>query len=144
MDLKNLQRSDFKFWTKIETRWSDLDVIGHLNHTVYLSYMESSRVELYASLGYPGINRDMDESAILASLNIQYISQLSHPSSIDIGNKISRIGNKSYDITSAIFQQNKSELVCSATFHMVAFNYKLNKAIKVPELIIKHYKKGNG
>ena len=142
IDLKNIQRTDFQFWTNLETRWRDMDVIGHLNHTAYLTYMESSRVELYTQLGYPGLKKEMDQSAILASLQINYYKQASHPSQFDIGNKISRIGGKSYDILSAIFHKNQDTVVCVATFKMVAFNYKNNKAINVPDLIVEAYRKG--
>ena len=119
-----------------------MDAIGHLNHTTYLTYMESSRVELYEKLGYPGLAREMDESAILASLEVNYFNQVSHPETLEIGNRISRIGNTSYDIDSVIFKKNSNRLLCAATFKMVAFNYKKNEAIKVPKLILDAYDKG--
>lgn len=138
----NIQRSRFLFWTEIKTRWRDMDAIGHLNHTTYLTYMESSRVELYEKLGYPGLAREMDESAILASLEVNYFHQISHPETLEIGNKISRIGNTSYDIDSVIVKKNSNRLLCSATFKMVAFNYRKNMAIKVPKIILDAYDKG--
>ena len=138
----NIQRTKFLFWTEIKTRWRDMDAIGHLNHTTYLTYMESSRVELYEKLGYPGLAREMDESAILASLEVNYFNQVSHPETLEIGNRISRIGNTSYDIDSVIFKKNSNRLLCAATFKMVAFNYKKNEAIKVPKLILDAYDKG--
>jgi acyl-CoA thioester hydrolase len=138
----NIQRSKFLFWTEIKTRWRDMDAIGHLNHTTYLTYMESSRVELYEKLGYPGLAREMDESAILASLEVNYFHQISHPETLEIGNKISRIGNTSYDIDSVILKKNSNRLLCAATFKMVAFNYRKNMAIKVPKIILDAYDKG--
>jgi len=138
----NIQRSRFLFWTEIKTRWRDMDAIGHLNHTTYLTYMESSRVELYEKLGYPGLAREMDESAILASLEVNYFHQISHPETLEIGNKISRIGNTSYDIDSVIVKKNSNRLLCAATFKMVAFNYRKNMAIKVPKIILDAYDKG--
>ena len=45
--MKNLQRSDFDYWSSIKTRWRDMDALGHLNHAVYLGYMESARVDVY-------------------------------------------------------------------------------------------------
>lgn len=138
----NIQRSRFLFWTEIKTRWRDMDAIGHLNHTTYLTYMESSRVELYEKLGYPGLAREMDESAILASLEVNYFHQISHPETLEIGNKISRIGNTSYDIDSVIVKKNSNRLLCAATFKMVAFNYRKNMAIKVPKIILDAYNKG--
>jgi acyl-CoA thioester hydrolase len=133
MDMKNLQRTDFDFWTSIDTRWRDMDSLGHLNHAVYLTYMESARVNVYIQLGYTGIRKEMDESTILGSMDVHYLAQATHPATLDVGHRICRVGTKSFDFLAGVFQDDK--LVCSALFKLVAFNYKLNKPIPVPEKI---------
>jgi acyl-CoA thioester hydrolase len=135
MDMRNLQRSDFDFWSSMKTRWRDMDALGHLNHAIYLEYMETARVDVYIQLGFSGIRKDMDESTILGSMDVHYLSQVKHPSSLDVGHRICRVGSKSFDFLAAIFIENEEKPVCSALFKMVAFNYDLNKAILVPDLI---------
>jgi acyl-CoA thioester hydrolase len=132
MNMKNLQRSDFDFWTAVDTRWRDMDALGHLNHTAYLTYMESARVEVYTQLGFSGIRKDMDESTILASMDVHYLSQVKHPASLEVGHRICRVGTTSFDFLSAVFIKGDTDPVCSALFKMVAFNYKRNQAIPVP------------
>ena len=131
----NLQRSDFDYWSAINTRWRDMDALGHLNHAIYLEYMETARVDVYIQLGFSGIRKDMDESTILGSMDVHYLSQVKHPSSLHVGHRICRVGSKSFDFLAAIFKENEEKPVCSALFKMVAFNYDLNKAIPVPDLI---------
>ena len=135
MDMMNLQRSDFDYWSPIKTRWRDMDALGHLNHAIYLGYMETARVDVYTQLGFTGIRKDMDESTILGSMDVHYLSQVKHPASLDVGHRICRVGSKSFDFLAAIFRENEEEPVCSALFKMVAFNYDVNKAIPVPDLI---------
>lgn len=135
MDMRNLQRSDFDYWSTLNTRWRDMDALGHLNHAIYLGYMETARVDVYIQLGFSGIRKDMDESTILGSMDVHYLSQVKHPSSLDVGHRICRVGSKSFDFLAAIFIENEEKPVCSALFKMVAFNYDLNKAIPVPDLI---------
>jgi acyl-CoA thioester hydrolase len=135
MDMMNLQRSDFDFWSSMKTRWRDMDALGHLNHAIYLEYMETARVDFYIQLGFSGIRKDMDESTILGSMDVHYLSQVKHPASLDVGHRICRVGSKSFDFLAAIFKKNEEKPVCSALFKMVAFNYDLNKAIPVPNLI---------
>ena len=135
MDMKNLQRSDFDYWSTINTRWRDMDALGHLNHAIYLEYMETARVDVYTQLGFTGIRKDMDESTILGSMDVHYLTQVKHPASLDVGHRICRVGSKSFDFLAAIFIENEEKPVCSALFKMVAFNYDLNKAIPVPDLI---------
>ena len=112
-----------------------MDSLGHVNHTAYLSYMETARVDTYCQLGYEGINKSMDESTILASMEVTYLAQLIHPSSLKIGHRIIRIGTKSYDLICGIFLQPDNALLCSAYFKLVSFNYKKNKPILVPDNI---------
>ena len=135
MDMRNLQRSDFDYWSSMKTRWRDMDALGHLNHAIYLEYMETARVDVYIQLGFSGIRKDMDESTILGSMDVHYLSQVKHPASLDVGHRICRVGSKSFDFLAAIFKKNEEKPVCSALFKMVAFNYDLNKAIPVPNLI---------
>lgn len=135
MFLNQLKPKDFDFWTSLRTRWNDMDALGHVNHTLFLSYMETARVETYMQLGFEGINKRMDKSAILANIEVTYLAQLSHPSSLKIGHRIIRIGTKSYDLISGIFLQPDNNLLCSAYFKMVSFNYEINKTILVPDRI---------
>ena len=124
MLLGQLKPKDFDFWTSLHTRWNDMDALGHVNHTAFLSYMETARVDTYIQLGFEGINKRMDKSTILANIEITYLAQLGHPSSLKIGHRIIRVGTKSYDLISGIFLQPDNTLVCSAYFKLVSFNYK--------------------
>ena len=135
MDIRRLRHIDLDFWTLMETRWRDMDSLSHINHAAYLSYMESARVDVYIQLGYSGIRREMDESTILASMQVHYISQASHPSKFEIGHRISRVGNKSFDFLAGIFHAENKNLICSAIFKLVAYNYKEMRTIRVPQLI---------
>ena len=111
MDMRNLQYSDFDFWSTIHSRWIDMDALSHINHTSYLSYMESARVDVYLELGFSGIRREMDESTILASIDVHYIEQASHPSTFEIGHRICRVGSKSFDFISVVFNKKNKRLL---------------------------------
>ena len=138
MHLHQLKPKDLDFWTSLRTRWNDIDALGHVNHTVYLSYMETARLDTYIQLGFEGIDKQMDNSTILANIEVTYLAQLMHPSSLEIGHRIARVGTKSYDLISGIFLQPYNTLVCSAYFKLVSFNYEKNKSILVPNKIKKN------
>jgi acyl-CoA thioester hydrolase len=49
------ERPAFEHEKRIEIRWRDLDAFGHVNHVVFLTYLEESRDEwLGRRLGDPG------------------------------------------------------------------------------------------
>ncbi len=133
MNIKLYKRNDFDFWTTIHTRWGDMDGLHHINHAAYLTYMETARLDLYIQIGHDLDRWDQEESSILASMEVNYIGQAVHPTTFEIGQRITRIGNKSYDILTAIFKKGKEMPVLQANFVLVSFNYDTNKTITVPD-----------
>ena len=127
---KNIKLKDFAFQHSLKTRWKDLDAFRHVNNAVFLSYIEDARILLLKrwSIDY---NK---KSLIVASIKIDYIKQVKHPSSLKIGQRVSRLGTKSFDIESAVFCDNV--LVCFSTITSVAFDFELNKTINVFQEII--------
>jgi len=128
---------DFKFQHPVNTRWKDLDAFRHINNAVFLSYIEDARIVLLKrwKINYA------EKSLIVASVKIDYLKQVKHPSSLIIGQRVSRIGNKSFDIQSVIFIKETLDPVCVSTITSVAFNFTLNQTIKVFQEIIDDYHK---
>ena len=131
------QIEDFQFQHPINTRWKDLDAFRHINNAVFLSYIEDARIVLLKrwKINYA------EKSLIVASVTIDYLKQVKHPSSLIIGQKVSRLGNKSFDIQSAIFVVGESNPVCLSTITSVAFNFTKNQTVKVFQEIIDDYQK---
>ena len=115
----NLKLEDYPFHHCVQTRWKDLDAFRHINNAVFLSYIEDARIVL---LKRWKINYE-ERSLIVASVKIDYIRQVLHPSKLIIGQKVSRIGTKSFDIESVIFNKECNELVCKSLVTSVAFNF---------------------
>lgn len=133
MAIKIYSRKDFDFWTTIYTNWGDMDGLRHINHAAYLKYMETARLDLYGHIGHDMERWDDETSSILASMEVNYIGQGAHPSIFEIGQRISRIGSKSYDIFTAIFKKGEETPLLQANFILVSFNYNTGKTIPVPD-----------
>ena len=131
----NITIDDFPFTHEIKTRWRDLDAFRHVNNATFLSYIEDARILFFKRWS---INLK-EKSLIVASVKIDYISQLEHPSDIIIGQKISRLGTKSFDVQSAIFTKNDECLVCTSTVTTVCFNFLKNKSVEVFKEIKEDY-----
>ena len=75
-----------------------MDGLRHINNAKYLTFLETARLEYLSTLGID-INRwDAQESIILASMKVDYHRQSSYPNEYDIGCRVIRLGNKSFDI----------------------------------------------
>ena len=137
---KIANENEFDHWFKLNTRWVDMDSMGHINHASYLNYMETARIDYFSHIGLPDIHLNRENSVILASVNISYHKQSNHPSRFDIGHRVSRVGDKSFDLLTGIFVNDKIDPLCIATFKMVSFNYEINQSIEVPKQINNIYR----
>lgn len=138
MAIKLYSRNDFDFWTTIYTNWGDMDGLRHINHAKYLTYMETARLDLYGKIGHDLERWDQETSSILASMEVNYIGQAIHPSTFEIGQRISRIGTKSYDVLTAIFRKGENRPILQANFVLVSINYNTGKTIPVPDQFKKY------
>ena len=129
IDYNELRISDFKFIHKINTRFRDLDAFKHVNNATFLSYLEDARIVFFKRWNVNHTSR----SLIVASIKIDYINQVIHPSELVICQKISRIGDKSFDNFSVIFSKNK--VVCISTVTIVCYDFKNKITVPVyPEI----------
>ena len=118
---------NFLFHHNIQTRWKDMDSFGHINNAVYLTYIEDARTTLFKRWNLNSQNK----SVIVASLKIDYFTQIKHPSKLIIGSKISRIGNSSFDIQSAIFIDGLKKPAALSLVICVCYDYDNGKSVIV-------------
>ena len=130
----NLKLSDFPFHHELKTRWRDLDAFKHVNNATFLSYIEDARIVFFKRWG---INFK-EKSLIVAAVKLDYINQLQHPSNIIVGQKVSRVGSKSFDIRSAVFKNNLP--ICCSTITSVCYDFVNSKTVPVYDKIKADYK----
>ena len=119
------QIDDFSFFHDINTRFSDIDAFNHVNNAVFLSYFEDARKIFFERWS---INLK-ERSLIVAAVKINYFHQLGHPSYLRVGQKIIRIGSKSFDILSVLFYNETA--VSMAITTVVCYDFVLKKTVLV-------------
>ncbi len=131
---KPLNLDDFPFQFEIKTRWRDLDAFGHVNNATFATYVEDARISMFErwNLSQTAGKR----SVIAASLKLEFKQQLSHPSEIIVGQRISRLGNSSFDILASIFKkESPNSPICETLLTCVCFDYENQKSVEVfPEI----------
>lgn len=123
-------RADFAHFHEMSTRWSDCDMLGHVNNARFLTFDESARVDYFDALidADPGFWKDT--GFILAHLACDFIAQLHHPSLVRVGFRIVRIGRSSMNTVGALFVGD--ELVAATRGVLVWFDYRRNQSAPVP------------
>jgi acyl-CoA thioester hydrolase len=121
----------FRFVHAQEVTFRDLDVFGHVNNAVYLTYIENAR------LGYLrevlGVESLEDLLVILAKVRIDFRSRASLGEVLEIGARVSRIGTKSFDVDHDV-RGPDARLVAVASTTLVTFDYRGDTTMPVPDL----------
>ena len=120
----------------IEIRFGDLDALGHVNNAKYLTYMEMARISYWRDVC--GWNRDTGSlGMIMASAHLDFKQPLLFNDELTIYTRVSRLGNKSYDIEHVFIRRGKDGEAHIATLGsstIVAFDYGAQQSVRVPEL----------
>ncbi len=124
---------EFNFLYHFNTRFRDIDAFRHVNNSVFLTYFEDARRTFFERWN---INLT-DKSLIVASVKVDYLRQLTHPSELIIGQKVSRLGTTSFDIFSILFH-NKTP-VCTCTTTIVCYSFLVNEKLPLFEEVKKDF-----
>ena len=102
-------RATYAYWYQEKLRFSDTDMIGHVNNVAFAALMESGRVN-YTRSGV--IERLPDDVlVVMRRLELDYRAELHWPAQVDIGSVLLRIGTSSFAIGNGLFHGD----VCAAT-----------------------------
>ena len=83
-------------------RFQDLDTLGHVNNVAYNWIVEQARVMFWrpflAQWGHDRID------TIVVRVAVDYFAELDFPGEVEVGARVSRIGNKSLVLQSPVFK----------------------------------------
>ena len=79
----------------IPIRWGDMDVMGHVNNTVYFRYLEISRIEWLHSLG--GAPDPSGQGPVIVNAFCNFIKQLEYPGDLLAKHYVASPGRSSFD-----------------------------------------------
>ena len=112
-----------------EVEFRDVDVAGHVNNAVYLTYVETARIGyLREVLGVENVN---DLSVIVANVNVDFRSPSYFGERLEIGARVPLIGTKSFEMEHEV-RGADGRLVLEATSVLVAYDYRACTPVPVP------------
>ena len=96
----------------IQTRFQDLDVLGHINNVAWAALFETGRVRFFRLLNgsSPGRNR-----GLVANVEINYLAEGHFPGDIEIASGIGQLGTRSWQALSLATQDGKPMATCDVT-----------------------------
>ena len=125
--------ADFHFHHPIEVRYGDLDPQGHVNNARYLTYLEQARIAYIRRLGLWESDSFLDVGIILADAQITFQKPILYYNQIQVGVRISRLGNKSLTMQYQIVGIENGEIFADASTVLVTYDYHQQITIPIPE-----------
>ena len=93
----------YRFRTIIEPRFGDMDALRHLNNVALAGIYEEGRLRFTSTFNHGPIG-DARARPVLAEVRIRYLAEGRYPGALIVGVGVLNIGNSSYVIGQALFQ----------------------------------------
>jgi acyl-CoA thioester hydrolase len=89
----------FEHTVRVQLRWRDMDMLGHLNQSVYHELLEEGRIALIADLmGRVGGER-IEGGYVLAHVDLDYHAEVRKDhEAVDIVIRVARVGTSSIEL----------------------------------------------
>ena len=110
-------RSAYRVFRSIGTRWSDNDVYGHVNNTVYYSWFDTAINGLLMDSGALDIKGGA-VIGLVVETQCNYFAPLAFPGEVLAGMRVAHVGASSVRYEIAIFPESPDE-PCAARGHFV-------------------------
>jgi acyl-CoA thioester hydrolase len=119
---------------KIEVRFADIDVMGHVNNAIYLSYFEQARMKFFEEL--VGKEWDWETHGILLARNeIDYRAPVLLNDQVYVETELVEMGIKSMTVGYKVkVEREGKEIICTeGKSVLVAFDYHKGKSQPIPK-----------
>lgn len=125
--------SEFRHSIDLQIRFNDIDILGHLNNTVYFSFFDTGKAYFFESIMKSRMDWQRVES-VIANIDCAYVSPVYLGDSIEVRTRCTGIYDKSFKIQQVIVDKNSGELKAAAETIMVSFNPDTKQSMEIPAL----------
>ena len=129
------KRSDYRYFDTMDTRWNDNDVYGHMNNVIYYELFDSVINRYLIEYGSLDI-KNGEIAGIIPETHCKYRKPVRFPDRVDIGLKVTRLGNSSVVYDSAIFRKGDDDASAECHFVHIFVNRKeQGKTVEIPPFL---------
>jgi acyl-CoA thioester hydrolase len=114
-----------------DVRFADIDMMGHVNNSIYLTYFEQARMKYMMDIT-PHSWSWIHQGIVVARNEINYRKPVILGDDLSIEVEALHIGNTSFTLLHTIFRG--AEICADCRSVMVCFNYENAAKIDIPEI----------
>lgn len=115
----------------LQIRFNDIDILGHVNNTVYLSFYDTGKAHYFQAVRKGSMDwRKVD--TVIANVNCSYISPILFGDDIEVFTRCLSVHDKSFRLQQLIRSRKSGEVKSICETVMVSFDPATAKATHVP------------
>lgn len=114
----------------IQVRLTDIDILGHVNNSMYLVYFEMTRIHYFNQLVGPDWDW-MENGVVLVQNEVQYHLPVFLGDAPQIHMFCTKVGNKSFTLSYELYVNEQLRTTGSST--LVGFNSNKQQSIEIPD-----------
>jgi len=116
---------------EVKVRVNETDMLGHINHASYFTYMEEARLDFLQKLGMEV--KDEKFTIMLVSAKCDFIRQGYFNQLLEVKTTVKKIGNTSFTLENDILEKQSNDLIAKGEVTVVYFDFSNKKPAKLPE-----------
>jgi acyl-CoA thioester hydrolase len=121
----------YRYVRRVDVRFRDLDILHHVNHVVYLTFVEQVRTQYFYEVLGIQVPSGNPAAFVIATVNCEYLLPLGWGDDVDVGWRFTKLGRSSAQY---IFELVRgSDVVCRGNGVMVNADPRAGKSVPIPE-----------
>ena len=135
MDINSLPNlEEFSHRVPLQIRFNDIDILGHLNNTVYFSFFDTGKAYFFKDI--LGDRMDFRRvETVIANVDCAYVAPIYFGEKIEVLTRCSGIHEKSFRLQQVIIETDTRQLKAAAETVMVSFDAEKQTSMPMPEHI---------
>lgn len=126
----------FIFSSEYRVTYSDINSSSHLGSDKILPIAIECQLNFIKALGFKDASVFEDAGLIMASSQIDYVSESFQGDELITDVAAINVGGKSFDLVYRISQQHSGNEVARVKARMLCFDYTLRKVVEVPQSFV--------
>ncbi|MCM1029151.1 MAG: acyl-CoA thioesterase [Pseudoflavonifractor sp.] len=111
----------FRHCLRIQTRFTDSDMLGHINNNTYLSYFDLGKARYFRDALGPLFDFDNITVAIV-NINVDFYEQAYFTDELDVWTRVMELGTKSLTLEQRVVSATTGAVKCRAVTVMTSFD----------------------
>lgn len=114
----------------IQLRFNDIDVIGHVNNTMYFSFFDLGKTAYFEAVR--GTHIDWSNADIvIRHIESDFLAPTFYKDQIEVDTAVIKLGNKSLQMEQRIIETRTNQVKCVCRTVMVGFDPQTNESKEI-------------